>query len=986
MTQKKMTSPGLWTRVVIVLQAWVRALVGQIAARPWTVLVVTTLLTLLSLFAATRIELRTSFWDTMSEKEPSIARIRRLASNFPSAVTAMVVVEGADKQRLIQVAQELKAELIKNKAQVGQVFLDQPRDFFAQRALLYLPLDELRQIGLALNTHSDELKDLHQDPSLLALLQALEAMSSGLFSSGEAMTTVSARIFAKPLIDDILAGKPSAQIGVKLPKFDLAQRYDHESLKALQGVPVPPSNQRARLALDVVDQLLDLVADVLEQGEQLSPEIFAQRVNQLSEDKLFAGSGLPEIYQFSKDGHSLLMEVAAAQDVMAMENLEPFVGFVEQTLRTVGAENNDVKLGLTGMPAMIVQDQRAVLSNFVLVTILGLLGILAVFIIGFQQVGLPALSTIPLLMGVAWTLGLQGLLRPELNMFNMLFPVLLFGLGIDFAIHIISSFTAERSAGASAIESLSKTYDEVVPGLVVGALTTAAAFFVLMVASLKGVRELGLTAGTGVLMALLSMLIVLPALLVLWDRRQTYKGTQIPQVEFRAMDRLGAFLLRSRYAVLAGFLVVSLVLAYFIPKVKLEKDSTKMRPQGTQALLLQEQILKDFGMGTEPSVFFAKDLKEVERLRKAILASHTIAEPLAITQAIPSGQVQKAPVLQDMQTRIDQLMQAPREASPVYNSAQLDRLRQGLARLKRNALELSLLAATLYDDDIQDRVGRLRDHLNRIDARLNSLSAPRLQYLDRLLSGEVDAGFHLLSAMTQNQSVGVKDLPPELVDRLRGRDGEWMVVAKANGFVYDEDFLNAHVAELQSISQEVTGMIPVWQRMLQKIVADLPTLMWVTLLATALLVFLGLRSLRGTLLALAPLFVGMVWTLGIMGLVGLDFNVVSVLALPLIVGIGIDDGVHYYHRVRHDRDIVKALRHTGKPIILTSLTTGIGFGSLLLSVHGGVFALGLTTTLGIFVCLFVSLLLLPALIAIFQPALLEKDPRAASEPEDMVQL
>ena len=980
MSKKNHGFMGLWDRVAAAFDGGLVASVSWIVRRPRTILIATTLLTLLALFAAMRIQLRTSFWDTMSDKEPSIARIKRLASNFPSAVTAMIVVEGSDKQRLIDVGQQLKARLLKNKKQVAQVFLDQPRDFFEQRALLYLPLDDLRNVSLNLQNHSGDLQDLQRDPSLLALLHSLNAMSAGLFASDQAMTSLSARVFAKPLMNDLLAGNPSAKIGIKLPKLALAKHYDEASLRALKAVPIPPSDERALAGLDAVEKTLDLVADVLEQGKQLSPAEFARRVAQLREDSLFAGSGLPNVYHFSKDGRSLLLEVAAANDVMKMENLEPFVSDLEKDVRAISADNSDVKIGITGMPAMIVQDQRAVLSNFVLITVLGLLGILAVFIIGFQQVGLPGLAAIPLLMGVVWTLGLQGLLRPELNMFNMLFPVLLFGLGIDFAIHIISAFTAQRNAGAEALAALQSTYREVVPGLIVGALTTAAAFFVLIIASLKGVRELGLTAGFGVINALLAMLIVLPALLVLWDAQRSKKNQAIPEVEFKGLAWLGGWVQRFRYAVLAGGLVVTLFLAYFIPRVGMETDSTKMRPQGTQALKLQEQILKDFGMGTEPSIFFAKDLKEVERIRKAVLQSHTIAKPLAITQAIPTGQNSKAVELKKLQAQLQTIIKTPRGAAPSYSSENLDELRQGLARIKRSVLELSLLAATIYDDDTQAKVGILRDDLNRIDARLNSLSAPRLRYLDKLIAQQVDAGFGLLAAMCKNQKVSVEDLPRSLVDRLRGRDGEWMVVVAANGYVYDENFLDAHVSELQSISPNVIGMIPVWRRMLQKILADLPALMLATILVTALLVFLGLRSIKATILALATLFIGVLWTLGFMGLVGIDFNVVSVLALPLIVGIGIDDGVHYYHRVTQDHNIVKALVHTGKPIILTSLTTGIGFGSLLLSVHGGVFALGLTTTIGIFACLLSSLIVLPALIAIFNPALLQAradDPKVA---------
>jgi len=139
----------------------------------------------------------------------------------------------------------------------------------------------------------------------------------------------------------------------------------------------------------------------------------------------------------------------------------------------------------------------------------------------------------------------------------------------------------------------------------------------------------------------------------------------------------------------------------------------------------------------------------------------------------------------------------------------------------------------------------------------------------------------------------------------------------------------------------------------------------------AIIVLADLRSIRGTVLAMVPLVIGLVWTIGITGMIGLPFNLLSVMAIPLIVGIGIDDGVHIYHRIRKERTLAPALAHSGKAVILTSLTTGIGFGSLMLSIHPGLYSLGLVTTIGIAACLVLSLFLLPALVTIFEEDLLK---------------
>ncbi len=950
------------------------AMLGVVMRRPRTVLLVCLALSLLSLLAAQRIVVRTSFWDTMSEQEPSIARIRYLASNFPSAITVQVAVEGNEPGRLIEVGEQLREALLRDRKLVRNVYLEQPIDFFQRRALLYLPADELRLLDGELARHSAELEALAVDPSVLGLMRALDTMGGQMFPAASSMTTLSTRVFAAPLMEQILAGRPAAQLGLKVDTSPLQRRVEESTLQAMRQVPVPPSDPVAQGLLGSTRDMLDLVADVLEQGERLSPEQFRQRCSQLREFGADSLGGLPPRYRFNDARDMLLLEVAAVEDVTRIEHVKPFIAHLEQALDEVRAAARDVKISATGMPVLYAQDEKAVLDNFALVTLLGLLGILAVFIIGFEQVGLPSLSLLPLIMGVLWTLGLQGLLRPELNMFNLLFPVLLFGLGIDFAIHLISGFTQTRSQGVSAEESLRETFRTVVPGLLVGALTTAAAFYVLTLASLKGVRELGLTAGTGVAMSLLAMLLAMPAMLLLWDARRVRKGQAVPHIEFVAIRHLGTRLRRSRYGVLALFMTVTIVLAYFAPRVDLERDSSKLTPQDTPAMQLQRRILAEFRMTLDPSIFFAPDLVEVERIRQAALRASTLAEPLAVTAAIPGEQAAKRPMLSTIGDRLDAMVAQPRRASPDYGAEDLEELATRLARLKRTSLELSLLARLLYGEQTQAVVGEIRDHLNRIAARVNAASVDRLRYLDRLVLAEIDAAMEIFTAMTRNQSVTVDDLPVELVERLRGKDGSWMVLAAANGDPFEQSFLDAHIDELYSISPEVTGLIPVWKRMLDKILADLPVLMGATLLAVAFFVLLGLRSLRGMVLALAPLLVGMVWTIGLLGLAGMNFNVVSVLAVPLIVGIGIDNGVHLYHRIRHDGSVAAALAHTGKPVLLTSLTTGIGFGSLLLSVHRGVFYLGLTTALGILCCLVVTLLLLPALVAIFDEGILRDEP------------
>ena len=135
--------------------------------------------------------------------------------------------------------------------------------------------------------------------------------------------------------------------------------------------------------------------------------------------------------------------------------------------------------------------------------------------------------------------------------------------------------------------------------------------------------------------------------------------------------------------------------------------------------------------------------------------------------------------------------------------------------------------------------------------------------------------------------------------------------------------------------------------------------------AIALALLLALRSPFFAALAAIPLVGGILAMLGMMALLSIKFNYANFIVLPLIVGIGIDDGIHIVHCWRREAtgNLSKVLNQIGRAIVLTSLTTTIGFGSLVSSHYPGLRSIGWVTALGILTCLLAALFLLPAVLA-----------------------
>ncbi len=940
-----------------------RLITRQAVHHTWAVLAACVVLTMVALGLASTLELKTNFKDTLGPDDPLSIQEEYLEQNFPAVTTIMLAIEGNDRKKIISVAERLKDSLLASP-EVRAVYLEQPLDYFISHALLYVPVDDLRVLDSVTAEWEDNVRGLLADPSFFKLIEVLEQVGARQSETNTTVELMTSKMFGRGLVGQGPWNGLGLEMGVSVDASKAQKLMDERWLETFRDAPLPQSQEEARLLLQRANEILALIADIVDEGERLSPEQVSQRVDELLDIDLQKLVGVSR-YRVSDDGRLLLMEVSSTKNIARIDDTMKFQSLLQAHIDDILQVNPEVTISMTGFPVILKEESSAMLNNLWLVTLLGLIGILAVFVIGFERVALPSLAGIPLLMGMTWTLGLQALVYGELTLFSMAVPVLFFGVGIDFAIHIMSNFVELRAAGETPEAALQKTFDKIGAGLLTGALTTAAAFLVLLISEYYGLRALGFTAGVGVLMALCAMLVSLPCLLVIWDRRNARAHRPLPLVNFAPLGYVGKTVRRHRYMVLAFFLFATVAFAYNATSVGLDSNYMSSLPRDLPAIKTQDKILERFGTANDNIILIVDNLEQAERARKEALAASTIADVFSASSLIPPDQDKKRPYIETLKKRLEAVLPHGEPVRHPYDEKELGILKDRVAKLKGSLLEYSILAAVLYDQETQELVGKLRDKVNRIDYRIQTVSADRFRYLDRLLERELHKTVALARQITENTSVSEEDLPSSIVDRMRGKDGRWLVIARPRSNPFIDEFRTVLLKELSGIDAEIAGQIPISHRTMHILQDEIPPLTSYIFLIVSVLVLVGLRRVRGALLALIPLVVGIVWMVGIMGVMGMRFNLVSVLAVPLTVGIGIDNGVHIYHRVRLERGLSNTLLHTGKAVVLTSLTTGIGFGSLMLSIHPGFFSLGLVTTIGIFSCLIVSIFLLPALIAIF---------------------
>ena len=514
------------------------------------------------------------------------------------------------------------------------------------------------------------------------------------------------------------------------------------------------------------------------------------------------------------------------------------------------------------------------------------------------------LLTFPLLISLTWTAGLAGAVFGTLNLMTSTLGLVLFGLGIDYGIHFYARYAEERGAGRDVATAVEETFVSTGQGIAVSALTTASALFVLQLADFRGFSEFGLIGGMGILFALLSMLIVLPALLSIAER--------VGALDLRFRGDASVYETDARFPFARTIVVVCVGLTVAAglatPDVEFEYNFSNLEPEYDEYYRRAEALEPVFGQSERRNPAYIL-LDSPEDVRAVSTALKDLAEDDSLILAVESLQ----------------------ERFPTDSSTAQEKL----ARLAdiRTVLDDPFLAA-----DTTGQIGRLRQ----------AASATEPVPLDSV------PPFITRPFMTRAGRVGDFVI---VFPRGNMADGRRSIrFAELIGQVTTPDGGEFYAASTQLVAADML-------RLMQE---ESPLMIGVTFTLVFVLVFTSFRSFRWTLVAVTPLAVGLLWMLGAMVLFEVQLTFYNLVVLPTVLGIGNDGGVHLTHRYREEGrgSIRRVLRSTGEHVTMGALTNLIGFGGLLLSTHPGLRSIGLLAVVGIGSTLVATLAFYPALLQV----------------------
>ena len=887
-----------------------RRLVRLSGRRPVPTVVVSLLLAVAAVaYTLHALSFKTSTRALLPQDAAYVQRYAEYARDFGELEDIVIVVEAGSFEGARAYATRLKDELQKSPVTFRRIAYRIDPKRFEGRQLLYLPTPELKEIRDKIFDHQEFMESFSGDPSLARLLEGINAQMAAAFVSN---------------------------------LFDIG----------LQDKDLPVDTRFLRVLLD-----------------QMSSRLERPTPYRSPWGTLFSfGENPPEDagYFLSEDKSLLFILVETPEGRKGS-----FVGDQEaiETIRGTIAGLHDafpnVLAGVTGAPALSNDEMSAAFHDSEVATVLAFALTLLVMMVAFARVGKPLIMLAVLAVTLAWSVGVVTLVVGHLTLFSVMFISIVIGIGIDYGIYYLFRYEEEIFLGRNLREALELTAARTGPGMLIGALTAAGAFFVLMLTDFRGIQELGFIAGISILLAWVGMMTLFPALLALVDshhaerpRSQKPRAHQLEQIHVPVLDRLTAY--PKTVLITAG--LATALSAWAVVTVGFDYNVLNLQAKGTESVSWEKRILATTGRSGFNGLSSASSLDELRRKQEAFEKLPSVSEVDSVLRVIPDDQAEKIKVIKSFAPLVSPVRIG--RSSPV----ELERLKKALADIKRRFDVVAAEAGNKLPAEVR-LVRQKTVAVQRLLNRVNRDSAEAaLNYLQVQLYRDFVNKFYSLQRNLNPTTVTIQDVPDELRRKFIGRSGHFLIQIHPKVDIWEKEGARTFVSELRSVDPAVTGPpIITYEATVLMERAYLQGTIYAFLLVGALS-YLMIRRVGATLLALLPLGLALLWTIGLMHVFGIKFNLANIWGLPLMIGTSAEFGLNVMLRYLEGRSHGGPLvaRSTVMAVALNGVTTMVGFGSMMVASHQGIWSLGLLLTLGSGCGLLASLVVLPVILRLIR--------------------
>jgi uncharacterized protein len=679
-----------------------------------------------------------------------------------------------------------------------------------------------------------------------------------------------------------------------------------------------------------------------------------------------------DMYITFAEGQIYLITASPLTDDLSPDAVERMRQLIHETT----AEVPGVNVGLTGEPVLDYDEMQQSKHDATLASIVSLVVSSLIFIYAYREIGRPLKTVLCLLIGLGYCMAFTTLVIGHLNILTITFAPILIGLAIDFGIHFITRYEEESRHGRSSAEIMDKAIVFTGQGIVTGALTTAFAFLAMAIPDFKGIQEMGIISGGGLILCLIPMMTMLPALLLLRDQKRPADAVApAPHLAESSRARLEEIWLGRPLPVIIGAGVLCLLAASQFSKVYFDYNLLHMQSKGLDSVVYEKKLLFS-GQSVLYAAIEADSVEQAREFEKAVAQLPVVAsvdgndkEGQGFFDMLTRNQSKKLELVRNVKKELSEFHFAPTDARPV-DLNDLGAVLWSTMGYMDWAIEET--SKSTNEAAISAQLKSLRDAIS--DFRVKMLSGDpgipqRLRDYQQALFADIHGTFAALQNQDTSSGLRVEDLPPAIRNRFVGITGKYRLLVFPKKDIWQRDNQAEFIDQLRAAmppgqQDRVTGT-PVQLLEYEKLLKDsyLQAALY-ALIAIAIMVLVHFRSIVCVILSLLPVAIGTTWLLGLMGLTDISFNPADIMTLPLVIGIGVTNGIHILNRFAEEQSAGILAKSTGKAVLVSGLTAMTGFGSLILARHQGIQSLGLVMSIGIAACMVAGLTFLPAVLNI----------------------
>jgi len=851
-----------------------------------------------------RLKISSSYNDLVSPDDPEQKRFFEFLEEFGATEELIVVLEG--KPETLKDSADYFARRIENrKDYVSRVFYRIDIEKILRRAPLYLSEEKLRE-GLEFVSRRrylfERLSDLHNLPSILRL------------------------------IEEGLAGNAP---DLRIDPGDAAE--------ALQA-PLFLFRQWKQWLQDPERDGFD-PADIF--GDTPPEEI-----------SIITSRG----YITSRDGRMLFLFVQPRSTSESIDHLKPFISSVRSACEGVFQEKpglrGEVTVAFTGMPAHAMTEVETIDSDVAKATLISVGLVIILLFAGFHSFKKIIIAVIPLACGMVITLGLTVLTVGHLNLVSSSFLAVLFGIGIDFGIYLVRRDAEEIGRGATREEAVRKAVMASGRGVLTGGLTTAFAFLAIGFSDFVGFSELGIIAGLGVLVVLLSTFLMLPSLLL---RRKIephrYHLDWIVKFTRKKKERMVLILIVSFATAFCLFGI------YATTRVECDFNALKLLPPEAESTVYQIKMQEESDLQISCAMVTASGLGQLRELAARLEKIPSVVRVDSFAGLIPENQEEKIKIIGSYRPYLSGFRVSYRPSG--LNAAGYLSLLEGVARSLEETQE-DAFAGGRADivEEIEENLAEIRIIRQKLSGEGKTSALARTGAFEKALFLSAVRADELVQSWLGAGPIGEDYFSAGLRSRFESPGGLYAAYIYPDRSIWDVEFLRSFVGRLKELTPTATGFPVTYLETVDMVFTGLFQSMVYALIIILILLVIDFRRLSAVALVLIPLVVATCWVQAIVYLMGRSYNFAALAGLPLLLGLGIVYGVHIVHRWREHPGITafEATATSGKGVAFAALTTCAGLFGLLFSRHRGVASFGIIILIGILSALVAALYVLPAVI------------------------